>query len=74
MIVLQISNAICNEVKTGRARNIIRAEILKMTLLCYVKLIHEVRDALDCIRVGRLEFRLLDVRGIKIDYDVFRGL
>ena len=45
-----------------------------MTLLCYVKLIHEVRDALDCIRVGRLEFRLLEVRGIKIDYDVFRGL
>ena len=72
--MLQISNAICNVIKTVERGNVIRAEILKMTLLCYVKLIHEVRDALDCIRVGRLEFRLLEVRGIKIDYDVFRGL
>lgn len=72
--MLQISNAICNVIKTVERGNVIRAEILKMTLLCYVKLIHEVRDALDCICVGRLEFRLLEVRGIKIDYDVFRGL
>ena len=62
MIVLQISNAICDEVKTGKSKedNPCRDTEMKAAVLCETDTRSQRCTGL--LRVGHLEFRRLDMQ------------